>query len=204
MSFYAQHYEQLPLSHTEIFYWHQFLGETKGKILEVGCSAGRFLRVAHDQTIGIDIDIDALRIARGNGYQVSRQDICSGMAFPDNTFSVIHMHAVLEHMREPFLALQECKRVLQPGGRIICLTPDIMRWKLQFWRDDYTHIRPFGRQSLHMIAYDVGFKDIRVVEEPRYIKGSKRLPLNLALRIHKWAYQLGWRNYANIILLATK
>ncbi len=204
MSYYSQHYQKQPLSHTEIFYWQQFLGGIEGKILEVGCSAGQFLRVASEQTLGIDIDLDALKIARSKGYQVSRQDICKGTAFPDDTFSAIHMHAILEHLKEPLLALIECRRILKPGGRIICLTPDIMRWKFTFWREDYTHIRPFSRKSLQMIAQDAGFKDIHIAEEPRYVKGSKRLPPRAGFRIHKFAYHLGWRNYANIILLAIK
>jgi SAM-dependent methyltransferase len=204
MSYYAQHYQAIPFNYTAVFYWHQFLGDIKGRILDVGCSAGTFLRVAPPQTIGIDIDFDSLKIAKSRGYKVSRQDICRGTAFPDNMFSAIHMHAVLEHLREPFLALKECQRILQPGGRLICLTPDIMRWKFTFWRDDYTHIRPFGRQSLSMLAYDVGFKNIEIVEEPRYVKGSKRLGFEWGFRICKLAYRLGWRNYANIILVAVK
>jgi len=204
MSYYSQHYQDKPINYTDIFYWHQFLGDITGKILDIGCSTGPYLRIAPQQTIGIEIDFDALKIARSKGYKVSRQDICRGAAFGDNTFSAIHMHAVLEHLREPVAALKECRRILQPGGRLICLTPDIVRWKFKFWRDDYTHIRPFGRQSLCMLAYDVGFGNIQIVEEPRYVKGSKRLSFSRGLKIHKLAYRLGWRNYANIILIAVK
>lgn len=204
MSLYAECHQDRPISHTEIFYWHHFLGDIKGKILDVGCSTGAFLRISPRQTIGIDIDLVALKIAKDKGYEVSLQDICQGTSFSDNTFSAIHMHAVLEHLKEPERALNEAKRILQPGGRLICLTPDIMRWKYRFWRDDYTHIRPFGKQSLYMLAYDSGFKNIRIVEEPRYVKGSKQLPFSWGLRVNLMAYRLGWRHYANIILLAEK
>lgn len=54
-------------------------------------------------------------------------DLRRGIPFPDNTFEVIYHSQVLEHIppeEAPFF-LQECWRVLQPGGRIRVVVPDL-------------------------------------------------------------------------------
>ena len=46
------------------------------------------------------------------------------MPFPEETFSLIVSHEVLEHVRDDVLAVREMVRVLQPGGRITLFVPN--------------------------------------------------------------------------------
>lgn len=47
------------------------------------------------------------------------------MPFEDASFDVIMMEDVLEHVTDPAAALEECARVLRPGGRLFARFPSI-------------------------------------------------------------------------------
>lgn len=42
---------------------------------------------------------------------------------PDGTFDAVVFNQVMEHLPEPLAALKELRRVLKPGGRMICTAP---------------------------------------------------------------------------------
>jgi len=43
--------------------------------------------------------------------------------FPDNAVDFIILYTVLEHAPDPFKVIAECRRILKPKGRMICITP---------------------------------------------------------------------------------
>ena len=43
--------------------------------------------------------------------------------FPDRSFDYIVMSHVLEHVKSDMLAVRECERLLEPGGRLIVFSP---------------------------------------------------------------------------------
>jgi len=45
--------------------------------------------------------------------------------FPDNAVDFIILDTVLEHVPDPFKVIAECRRILKPKGRMICITPFI-------------------------------------------------------------------------------
>ncbi|MEH0157047.1 class I SAM-dependent methyltransferase [Limibacter armeniacum] len=46
------------------------------------------------------------------------------LPFPDNTFDFVTCQTVLIHLKNPQGALKEMKRVLKPGGTILCVEPN--------------------------------------------------------------------------------
>ncbi len=48
------------------------------------------------------------------------------LPFPANSFDVVAMNQVLEHVPNPQLALEESLRVLRPGGRLIVVGPNMI------------------------------------------------------------------------------
>src|SRR5579872_5060838 len=102
--------------------------ESRGKqVLEVGCGAGvdlaRFARGGADVT-GVDLAASAIALARANFEQQGlhgRFDVADGEAlpFPGETFDLVFAHGVVQYTPSPRRLIDECRRVLRPGGSAI-------------------------------------------------------------------------------------
>jgi 2-polyprenyl-3-methyl-5-hydroxy-6-metoxy-1,4-benzoquinol methylase len=104
-------------------------------VLDVGCSQGiasiLLAREGH-RVIGIDREREAIRAARERLDQEEAQvrervefTVGEGRAvgFPDGSFDAVLLGEVLEHQLDPGKLLDEARRVLRPGGRIVVTTP---------------------------------------------------------------------------------
>jgi 2-polyprenyl-3-methyl-5-hydroxy-6-metoxy-1,4-benzoquinol methylase len=104
-------------------------------VLDVGCSQGiasiLLAREGH-RVIGIDREHEAIRAARERLDQEEtpvreRVDfrIAEGRAvgFANGSFDAVLLGEVLEHQLDPGKLLDEARRVLRPGGRIVVTTP---------------------------------------------------------------------------------
>jgi 2-polyprenyl-3-methyl-5-hydroxy-6-metoxy-1,4-benzoquinol methylase len=105
------------------------------EVLDVGCSQGiasiLLAREGH-RVIGIDREHEAIRAARERLDQEEAQvrervefRVGEGRAvgFPDGSFDAVLLGEVLEHQLDPGKLLDEARRVLRPGGRIVVTTP---------------------------------------------------------------------------------
>jgi SAM-dependent methyltransferase len=105
-----------------------------GLLLDVGCSTGFFLGEAVNagwEGYGIDISPPALDEAKQrHSTQVVVGELKSA-PFPQETFDVITMHAVLEHTTEPFEVLKAAKGLLKPGGLLVFVVPNVKSF--EYW-----------------------------------------------------------------------
>jgi SAM-dependent methyltransferase len=83
----------------------------EGKILDIGSGWRVFSEnaVRVDINAGVRPDIVA--------------DVQKGICFPDGHFDTVLMFDVLEHLEDPFRALEEVKRVLKGGGTLYLTVP---------------------------------------------------------------------------------
>lgn len=92
-------------------------------LLEIGCGSGEFLSKvspAIDYVMGIDINQSALRAARIKGLHVSS---CA-IEELENSFDMIVLFEVLEHLAEPGNVLKAIYKKLNPGGLLIVAVPN--------------------------------------------------------------------------------
>jgi SAM-dependent methyltransferase len=110
-------------------------------VLDVGCGTGHSYHLLEPrETVGVDVAADALQ-----GQQ--RRTIVADMRklpLPDGSFKAFLSVQSIEHVPDPERALQEARRVLEPDGTAIFVTPN----RLTFGRPDEI-IDPY-----HDIEYD--------------------------------------------------
>ena len=106
------------------------------RVLEVGCGAGvdlaRFARGGADAT-GIDVAPSAIELARTNFEQQQLPGdfhVASGeqMPFPDDSFDLVYAHGVVQYTADPRRLVEECRRVLKPGGQAIFQVYNRISW----------------------------------------------------------------------------
>jgi SAM-dependent methyltransferase len=113
-------------------YRHEVLtrvAETDGRrILEIGCGEGMMFDGTGTKPVQMDVSMTRLRALRLGGPGArARFALCADgyqLPFPNASFDVVLMIAVLEHTREPWRILAEARRVLKPGGRAIMVVPN--------------------------------------------------------------------------------
>ncbi len=99
-------------------------------LLEIGCGPGFFLDVARragiQRTAGLDPNPWAVEFARSKGLDVRLGSVGD---LPENEqFDAAVMLDVLEHVAEPIPFLTSLAGHLQPGGRLLIMTPNITSW----------------------------------------------------------------------------
>ncbi|MBD3308949.1 methyltransferase domain-containing protein [candidate division KSB3 bacterium] len=103
----------------------------KMKVLEIGCGTGYLtqeLAKSEAHIIAIDISPHLLCIARRDIQAPNIQFLLENayqLSFPDQVFDSVIGSSVLHHVNID-LALEECYRVLKPGGTIYFTEPNIL------------------------------------------------------------------------------
>ena len=139
--------------------------------------------------------------------------------FPENSFDVITMNHVIEHVLDPITLLSECKRILKPNGKLIVITPNIKSLGHRFFKTSYLHLDPprhiylFSPKSLITSAEKAGLK-IKNVFTPskgayfiwlasRLIRKNGNLPGGTPERVNK-SYKLEGLLFWGLEYLLTK
>jgi len=111
-----------------------------GRALDIGCGSGRFLRALRHsgwEVAGLELNDDTATAARTvHGLMV---ETALG-AFTDESFDLISITHVLEHIRDPRQMLADCGRLLKPGGVIAVAVPNIDSWQARWTRDGWFHL----------------------------------------------------------------
>lgn len=137
-----------------------------GRVLDVGCGNGERLELLRSLgwlVQGVDFDETAVQEAKRKGLDVECGELLSVGYLADSFDAVISSH-VIEHVPEPTAMLEECARILKPGGRLVLVTPNAESFGLSYfgrcWRglEPPRHLQIFSLDGLKCMVQDAGLK----------------------------------------------
>ncbi len=101
-----------------------------GDLLDIGCGQGRILKLLGSRAqraVGVDINADARQLARAELLLAGIEN-CSlrkgdmyKLPFADGEFDTVLLDDVLTTATQPMAAINEARRILKPGGRLLLL-----------------------------------------------------------------------------------
>ena len=156
-----------------------FDGYRGRSVLEVGCGAGvdlvRFAKGGADVT-GVDLAASAIELARANFDQQglpARLEVADGerLPFPDSSFDLVYAHGVVQYTADPRRLVEECRRVLRPGGEAVFQVYNRMSWlnalgklmKVGLEHDDAPVLLKFSIGEFRRLV--AGFREVKIVPE---------------------------------------
>jgi 2-polyprenyl-3-methyl-5-hydroxy-6-metoxy-1,4-benzoquinol methylase len=108
----------------------EYLTPGESKILDGGCGEGEYVLAMRDkynvEVWGIEYlehKVKAFETKHPGLNWVSKGDL-QDITYADDTFNVVILNEVLEHVPDDAAALQEVHRVLMPGGIVIIFSPN--------------------------------------------------------------------------------
>lgn len=130
-----------------------------GKLLDIGCGVGDFLHVAENkgwQCTGVEPSEEAREIARQRikGDLLYSEDL---EQLPDQSFDLITMWHVLEHVDDLKWQVAQLQRLIKPNGRIVIAVPNYRSYDGRFYNaywaayDVPRHLNHFNRTVLTKI-----------------------------------------------------
>ena len=108
------------------------LQPAKGRILDIGAGTGDFLAVAKQNgwsTIGVEPSEKAKAIASKKGVDF----VDATAALENQSFDVITMWHVLEHVPDLDNQIKELKRLLKPSGSLIIAVPNFKSFDAKYY-----------------------------------------------------------------------
>lgn len=131
-------------------------GIAKGRVLDIGCGVGDFLHTMEQkgwETEGIEPSEDAKAIAKKR-IKAEVLDTEAQETLPDNSFDLITMWHVLEHVDDLHWQLNQLERLVKPNGRVVMAVPNYKSYDGVFYKEKWAaydvprHLNHFNQETL--------------------------------------------------------
>lgn len=168
------------LAHRAIYrdFIQTFLKSDSGRILDVGCGLGFFIKAIQEQkpgweAIGYEISEKAVSYAnRENGLNSVYSGIVEKSGLEESSFDYITLWDVIEHIPKPQPLLNYLNSLLKPGGYLFMQTPNfpiqLLKAKLKVtlkgmqsdghYLEAKDHINDYNMESLARLGRQCGFQ----------------------------------------------
>lgn len=134
-----------------------------GRVLDVPCGSGAFTRRLLQSgytTCAADFNTHDAIPEDASFHQT---DMNEPLPFDDDSFDGVVSIEGIEHIKRPFDFVQECSRILRPGGLLIITTPNVSslrsrwRWFLTGFHNKSKYpldeLNPAPRHHINMISF---------------------------------------------------
>ena len=136
------------------------------RILDIGCGVGDFLNYAKEKgcdITGIEPNDDARKIAEKK-LNIKVFSPAELENLPDNSFDIITMWHVLEHVADLKTEIHHLQRLLKNDGRLILALPNYKSFDAEYYKDKWAaydvprHLNHFSRTSIENIFKETKFQ----------------------------------------------
>lgn len=165
-------------------------------VLDVGCGAGGLAHALrrHGATRVVGIESSSLALEAAHLYdKVHHGKVEEILPTLDESFDFVVLADVLEHLIEPWSVLRDLRQHVKDRAAILISIPNVSHVSIvhqlvrhQDWRFDdsgifdRTHLRWFGRRSLHEMIVQAGFKPMNWAAN-----------ISIGIRGRRWERTLG-------------
>lgn len=131
-------------------------GIAKGRVLDIGCGVGDFLHTMEQNgwdAVGIEPSEDAKAIAKKR-IKAQIFDTEAQETLPDNSFDLITMWHVLEHVDDLHWQLKQLEHLIKPNGRVVIAVPNYKSYDGDFYKEKWAaydvprHLNHFNQETL--------------------------------------------------------
>ena len=143
----------------KFYLYPQINKRINGQVLDIGCGIGDYVRMSNN-AIGLDINPFNIEYCKSIGLNCVLFE--NNIPFNDETFDSILFDNVIEHIYDPYNLINDAKRVLKTGGRMIIGIPGIEHF---FYDSD--HKVCYSEDQLNNNFYIDGLKTIEIFYTPK-------------------------------------
>lgn len=187
--------------------------KASGRLLDVGCSAGFFLkeaRAAGWEVCGVELSEDTAAIARRRFGLDVRTGMLTDDLFVPGSFDMVTLWDVVEHLKDPISVLATAKQLLKRDGVLFIETPNIdglfprLSYKVAALLDYWPHPEPpghlfqFSKKTVGRLLERAGLQVVEIYDwriPLFYSFGSPATLMHLPKRL---AYAMAFAPFAMI------
>jgi 2-polyprenyl-3-methyl-5-hydroxy-6-metoxy-1,4-benzoquinol methylase len=139
------------------------------RFLDVGCATGMLLEHMRDRgwkVQGVEICGPAAEYGmRERGIPIEIATL-EESKLPAQSFDLVHLSHLIEHVPDPRGFLEEAARVTRVGGHLVLVTPDVSGFQARLfgkrWRSAIAdHLHLFSYRILRRLVEEAGFEIVR-------------------------------------------
>lgn len=145
-------------------------------VLDFGCGGGRLLDGLKARfglrTVGMDFNASLFERLRERGHEAFEASDAGWAQVDDDSFDLVVMNHVLEHVYHPRAVLAQVRRVMKRDGVLDIAVPNPDGYSARAYGahwyslDSPRHVMLFSPQVAETLLRETGFTDIEVVGEP--------------------------------------
>ncbi len=129
------------------------------QVLEIGCGAGGMLEPLSEfgTVTAMDFSPEAMAYCRSRGFPRVAAGSGTDLPFPDNSFDIVALFDVIEHIEDDQRVLSEANRVLKPGGKVFVSVP---AYQALYSQNDRVvhHLRRYTATGLRRVVDGAGLR----------------------------------------------
>lgn len=170
-----------------------------GRLLDVGCGWGEYPSIMSHlgwQVVGVEISRQAVVLGQEKYGLDVRCGTVESQQFPDQSFDVVTLWDVLEHLAYPSETLSEIYRILRPEGWLLITVPNSWSLQAHLFGDAWAqwdlprHLSHFNSGTVRTLLNRCGFlvRAMNYMSVPTTTASSMAYYLNARFGIPHWQH----------------